>query len=333
MNKFPMVTVLMPVYNGERFLKEAMDSILKQSYADFEFLIIYNNSTDNTLAILESYVDDRIRIIYNQEPKSLAESLNQGIRLAQGKYIARMDCDDISLSNRLESQVAFMEKYSDCAVLGMWANVIDSHNIFSRSIRNIPTNSVDIKSSLIFKCPFVHPTIMFRQKILIDNDLFYDVGYRHDAEDYRLWVKISKHFKLHNLKKIGLKYRKHGENVSTKNSAVIHKNSRAIKLLALQQLNLNITEDLDLRESLIDILNLDVPITLEALKLLDSLLREIKQKKLMSKKWRNFYFWRYCCFAANSGLTCFVKFINSEYFLFHPRALFLLILCIFRKKY
>ena len=109
----PMVTVLMSVYNGEKFLKEAMDSILTQTFTDFEFLIINDGSTDNSVKIIESYNDSRIRLINNEKNLKLIASLNKGISLARGKYIARMDCDDISSPMRLEKEVDFLENSSD----------------------------------------------------------------------------------------------------------------------------------------------------------------------------------------------------------------------------
>ena len=114
----PMVTVLMAVYNGEKFLKEAMESILTQTFTDFEFLIINDGSTDNSVKIIEEFNDPRIRLIHNEKNLKLIASLNKGISLAKGKYIARMDCDDISMPYRLEKEVDFLENSLEYGLVG-----------------------------------------------------------------------------------------------------------------------------------------------------------------------------------------------------------------------
>src|SRR5580698_9685158 len=104
----PKVTVLMPVYNGEKYIKEALESILQQTFIDFEFLIINDGSTDNSVSIIKSFNDNRIRLIHNEKNSGLVYSLNKGIGLSNGEYIARMDCDDVSIPERLEKQVGFL---------------------------------------------------------------------------------------------------------------------------------------------------------------------------------------------------------------------------------
>ena len=124
----PQITVLMPVYNGEKYLRQAVDSILNQTFKDFEFLIINDGSTDKTLAILQEYKNKRVKIINNKKNIGLTKSLNKGLKLAKGKYIARMDADDISLSNRLRKQIDFLDKHNKIGVLGTQMKIINNSN-------------------------------------------------------------------------------------------------------------------------------------------------------------------------------------------------------------
>ena len=126
--KTPKITVLMPVYNGEKYLKESIESILKQTFRDFEFLIINDTSTDESEKIIRSFKDSRIKLIKNEKNIGLTKSLNKGLDLAKGEYMARMDADDISLPKRLEIQVAFMDKNPKIGVIGAWAKVIGESN-------------------------------------------------------------------------------------------------------------------------------------------------------------------------------------------------------------
>jgi len=122
----PKVTVLMPVYNAEKYLKEAIGSILGQSFSDFEFLIINDGSTDSSVKIIKSYDDPRIRFIANEKNLGVIPTLNKGFALAQGEFIARMDADDISLPKRLELQADFMDKHPEAGAIGLTANKEES---------------------------------------------------------------------------------------------------------------------------------------------------------------------------------------------------------------
>ena len=126
----PKITVLMPVYNGEKYLREAIGSILNQTFNDFEFLIINDSSTDSTREIILSYDDTRIRLEDNEKNIGLTHSLNKGLRLAKGKYVARMDADDISLPDRLEKQLAVIENNTDVSIVACWIDIIDKNNTY-----------------------------------------------------------------------------------------------------------------------------------------------------------------------------------------------------------
>lgn len=208
----PRVTVLMPVYNGEKYLREAIESILRQTFTDFEFLIINDGSTDKSVEIIESYKDTRIRLVNNEKNIKLIATLNKGIELARGEYIARMDCDDISLPNRLEKQVVFMDSHPDVGVCGTWAKVIDENGHIKRAIKTLTGKS--IKKLCWRPSPFIHSTVMIRTALLRKNR--YCEDFRH-AEDYELWLRLFDKTTFFNIKDYLLYYRMHTENVSSSN--------------------------------------------------------------------------------------------------------------------
>lgn len=204
----PRVTVLMPVYNGARYLREAIDSILSQTYGDFEFLIINDGSTDESAALVESYTDHRIRLVHNDGNMGLIATLNRGIELSRGEYIARMDCDDISLPLRLAKQVEFMDQHQDVGVCGTWLTMIGR-----KEDAKPPIGHDAIVCRLMFESALLHPTVMLRRGIFFDNSLYYDPGYPH-AEDFELWVRCAKFCKLANIGEVLLYYRIHSDQVS-----------------------------------------------------------------------------------------------------------------------
>ncbi|MGV3216514.1 glycosyltransferase family 2 protein [Clostridium perfringens] len=203
-----IVSVVMSVYNGEKYLKESIESILNQTYKNFEFIIINDGSSDGSERIINEYrkKDSRIKIINNIKNKGLIYSLNKGIEESSGKYIARMDADDIALTNRLEKQVEFMESNPELVMSGTEAYFfIDGLKLIKRKYNAIIDEN-KIKATLIFSSCFVHPTVIMRRDILIDNNLRYKEEYKH-AEDYGLWCEISSKYKVSNLEEPLLKYR------------------------------------------------------------------------------------------------------------------------------
>ena len=146
MTTTPKVTVLMPVYNCEAYVGEAIDSILGQSFTDFEFLIIDDASNDNTVSVIQSFTDSRIRLIEKPRNTGYTNSLNYGLTIAKGEYIARMDGDDISLPERFAKQVTFMDAYPEVVACGTTYSIIGSSEI-----KNVPLNHDDIKVQLLQK--------------------------------------------------------------------------------------------------------------------------------------------------------------------------------------
>ena len=184
----PHVTVLLSVYNGERFLAEAIDSILCQSYKNFEFIIIDDASTDSTAEILKRYEreDSRIKIVTNAVNLRLAASLNKGISLASGELIARMDADDVSLPDRLEKQVAFMQANPNVSVCGTALSVYDSPS----TVWLPPLDNDSIRAMLFFESCLYHPTVIMRKSIFngLDSPYFSSML---PAEDYDLWSRVA----------------------------------------------------------------------------------------------------------------------------------------------
>lgn len=204
----PKVTVLMPVYNGEKYLKESIESILNQSYKHFEFLIIDDASTDCSAEIILNYKDKRIRYIRNEENLKVAATLNKGLKLAKGEYIARMDCDDIALLNRLETQVAFMEAHDEVGVCGSW---FQFYGGFDDRIIKLPVESDLIQARLLFHCVLNHPTVILRKSVLDEYNLIYG---NRTLEDYDLWIRAAKVTKIANIPKVLLKYRIHSNQIT-----------------------------------------------------------------------------------------------------------------------
>ena len=231
----PLVTVLMPVYNGEKYLKEAIESVLNQTFRDFEFLIIDDGSADKSAEIIKSFNDARIRLERNETNLGLIKTLNKGLGLAKGKYIARMDCDDISLPKRLSIQVNFMEKHPEIDVCGSWVKVMGLKQEF---VNKYPQNHEEARAYLLFNTPFAHPSVIIRKEVMEKHKLKYDENYKH-AEDYELWSRIINYAKVSNIPKVLLHYRMHDESVSKKNSSAQAENSNRVRIRLLKEMGIN----------------------------------------------------------------------------------------------
>lgn len=231
----PIVTVLMSVYNGEQYLNEAIDSILKQCFTDFEFIIVDGGSNDRSIQIIDSYSDLRIRLIVPKESRlRLAESLNIGLDLARGKYIARMDADDVSLPERLQTQVEFMEKNKEIGICGTWVQTMGNRD---GHIVEFPVTSDEIKGQMLFTCGFCHPSVMFRKAFLDIKNFRYSERCR-EAEDYEFWVRLSSETEYANIPKVLVKYRISGQQVTSKNRETCLDCGRQIQVNLLKSLGI-----------------------------------------------------------------------------------------------
>ncbi|MFC0771498.1 glycosyltransferase family 2 protein [Terrimonas alba] len=196
----PSVTVLMPVYNAERFLSEAIDSILNQTFADFEFLILDDGSTDSSVKIINSYCDQRIVLVQNETNLGITASLNKGINLARAGLIARMDADDISYPDRLQKQYTYLNEHPDCALVSTLARVITEDK---QTVYIDKTDSNYFYYNLTFCSPIYHPSVMYRKTAVQDVGM-YTVPY---SEDFELFWLLSRRYKIYNLPEVLLDYR------------------------------------------------------------------------------------------------------------------------------
>jgi len=208
----PLVSWLMPVRNGEKTIRRALDSMIDQTYKNYEIIIINDGSTDNTSAILNDYVDKklRIRIWHNEKNLGIANSLNIGLDLCNGDYIARMDADDVSYCDRLEKQVRFMEENPDVDILASQVRVVNI-SAQSEQISDWLDNE-SIKARLLFSCCICHPSVMIRREMLIRNNLRYPDC---EAEDYALWASLISKAGISIFPEPLVEYHIHGDNVCT----------------------------------------------------------------------------------------------------------------------
>jgi glycosyltransferase involved in cell wall biosynthesis len=245
--KRPHVTVLMSVYNSEKYLREAIDSILAQTFNHFEFLIVNDCSSDSSFELMKSYNDSRIRIIKNPTNIGLTRSLNIGISNAKGEYIVRMDADDISCHNRLELLVQYMDNNPDVGICGSWAETIE------KSPRKLTPDCSpeNIRTELFFHNIIIHPSVIIRKSVLEGNHLEYNEKLLF-AQDYDLWVKCSKYTKITNLPEFLLRYRISNTQLSSNRLINQHKSAMDTRVWILRQLGIKVTpEEFDIHAFLI----------------------------------------------------------------------------------
>lgn len=204
MGALPEISVILPVYNAQLFLKEAIDSVLQQSFSNFELIIINDGSTDKSHEIIIGYKDERI--IYREQKNSgLAATLNNAIHLARAEYIARMDNDDVSLPDRFEKQLKFMKEHPQTGLLGTATEIIDENGKTTSRFMQHPCGNVALKLALMFNNPFVHASVMFKKSVFVKaGEYSVDQNY---FEDYNLWSRMARVSNIANLSQRLLKYR------------------------------------------------------------------------------------------------------------------------------
>lgn len=242
-----LISVIMSNYNTpERYLREAIESVLGQTYNNFEFIIVDDCSTDNSLKIIESYSDPRITIIRNDINLGITKSLNKGLAFAKGEFVARMDADDICYENRFEKQIDFLKLNPDCIVCGTWIEQIDEYgeNPNKKTLcRVIPKKDIYSIYLLFGNYPNIaHPSAMFRRKLLIDNNVKYDEAYLL-AQDYKMWVDCNRFGECANVPEVLLKYRVHEKAASQEKRDL--QRSYALKNInaQLKRLDLDLPEE------------------------------------------------------------------------------------------
>ena len=208
----PFISVVMSVYNGEKYLSEAIKSILDQSFSDFEFIIFDDGSTDDSLGIIESFNDTRIKLIKNKTNRGLTKNLIEGLNIAKGKYVARMDADDISLPDRFKTQAEYLEANSDISILG--SSVIFFNDNGYEFIAYQPITNEEIKVHLLFSFTLLHPSVMMRIDDLRRYNLNYNPEFKY-SQDHDLWVRASMRLKLANIHEPLIKMREHTDKITS----------------------------------------------------------------------------------------------------------------------
>ena len=218
----PKVSVILPVYNCEQYIFETVQSVLNQTFADFELLIVDDCSTDKTVAIIKEFNDDRIQLTLKEKNTGYTDSLNYAISIAKGQYIARMDGDDICVSTRFEKQVAFLDANPNIILCGSAIQIIGTNTVLRH-----PSNHEAIKVKLCFGTSFYHPSVMGRVEVFQAN--LYDKKYE-PAEDYDLWTRLAFQGELANLEEVLLLYRVHDNQVSNERKTTQEAHSLWCKL-------------------------------------------------------------------------------------------------------
>jgi len=224
----PSISVVLPVYNVEWFIAEAINSILQQSFHDFELIIINDGSTDRTNEIIYSFIDPRIIISENLKNLGLIYSLNKGIELAKGKFIARIDADDISRPDRFEKQLAFLEQNPDCVAVGSSYLPIDDKAVPVMAPITRPRYPITAEWFMVIGCPIAHPSVMYRTDIARQIG-GYDPQFIH-TEDYEFWTRMIEHGDICSLPEALLLYRVGDQNrISEKYSRLQYETTLKIR--------------------------------------------------------------------------------------------------------
>jgi glycosyltransferase involved in cell wall biosynthesis len=236
---FPLVSFVMPVYNAEKYLNQAIDSVLHQSYENIELVIVNDGSTDSSKDIILSYTDPRVRFFENEFNLGIVYTRNKGLEYAAGKYVATLDSDDIALPERIEKQVDFLEKNQDHAMCGTFYKTIDSNGKFLKDV-NFPSANKDIVTHLLLGNCFCNSTIMARTQLT--KELKYTPGY-DIVEDYELWYRMSRRAKIANLPVYGTLYRVHANSISVAKMNDMFARVKKINNRILTDLNLEFSEE------------------------------------------------------------------------------------------
>jgi glycosyltransferase involved in cell wall biosynthesis len=242
-----LISVIMPVYNSGLYLNAAIESILAQTYTNFEFLIFNDGSTDNCSEIIGSYTDSRIVFYDSNENKGYIHWLNYGLEIAKGELIARMDSDDIAVSTRFEKQVKIFSLFKNIGVCGSWVQPFSGGEKLQKWTYS--ENDSHIKTDLLFENPIAHPSVMMRRS-LFDNFFFkYNPQY-FPAEDYFLWYQLQEVTEFCNIPEVLLYYRMHSKQTSYSSEEQIEPTKKILKLCMLKS-GLSLGNDIKKFEELI----------------------------------------------------------------------------------
>lgn len=300
-----LVSVIMSNYNTpEEYLRASIESILNQTYQNFEFIIVDDCSTDNSLSIIESYTDDRIKIIKNPQNLGITKSLNRALAVARGEFVARMDADDISLETRFAKQVEFLKNHPDHIVCGTGVRLIGDWQTkhTNEYICSIIPDKETYQIQLLFSNypNIVHPTAMFNHNILLKHNITYNENYPL-AQDYRMWVSCSEASECANINEILLKYRVHGKAVSNDKKELQKK--IAIQIIQEQLDKLHVKLDEDYADIHKGFLFNRKPYDIRCKKWIKTLLKQNKKYKIYNQKKMKNILWEKWTEISYFGLT------------------------------
>jgi glycosyltransferase involved in cell wall biosynthesis len=314
----PLVTVFIPVYNREKYILEAVNSILRQTFTNFELIVVDDGSTDNTPKILKSIKDKRLKLFFNKKNMGIPYTRNKGLEISAGKYIALLDSDDIAIPNRLEKQLLFFKKHPDCACVGSFEGVIDENSHLKKTIKCRYTNPDYIHSSLLFFCPISNRSVMAKSSIL--KALKYKESF--DAcQDYDLFVRLFlANYALYNINEILVFRREHLDRITHYKWRISFNKRMEIAKNQLIKLNFKFTEKdlfnhMYLRETHIkrDLFNIDINFIKWAEQWLTKLIiANIKTRLYPGKAFKSLIGkrWRVICFFADKD----IKHLAIKYF-------------------
>lgn len=242
----PQISVIMSVYKEPiPWITQSIDSILNQTFSDFEFLIVDDNPEDEERQeLLRQYQekDERVKIIFNEVNIGLTKSLNKALDHVKGKYIARMDADDISHTNRFQIQYDFMESHPEIDLCGTWGRTIGDISFLSLKIRKMPITNNEIKACLLFKNPFIHSSVMFR-KVIKNKEVRYNENAKR-SQDYMLWYELSlMNATFYNINEVLLDYRLSSLQISSNHNSEQFLISNFIQEQLLKELNCQVKEE------------------------------------------------------------------------------------------
>lgn len=234
-NAKPVISVIVPVFNASRYLQAALESILNQTYKNFELIVIDDGSTDNSYQIAKSLArtDSRLHVFKNKKNLNIIATLNRGVKLTRGQYIARMDADDIALPERLKIQLRYLRTHPETIVVGSNCYTIDQENNFI-GFKRFPLSNKAIKSMIFLINPMQHPTMLINTSLLPKNFSWYNTNLVH-AEDLDLLFRLAKIGRVKNLRKPLLFYRLHLNSKTFKDPRKNYEETKVIRKLAIEK--------------------------------------------------------------------------------------------------
>lgn len=211
----PELSIIMPLYNTEKYVKEAVQSILFQTYRDFELIIVNDASTDNSLQIVKSLKDSRIKIIENEQNKGIVYSRNKGLNAAKGQFIAAFDSDDIAMPEKFSKQIDFLKLNTDFGMVGSWTKMIDEKGNLIKSKWKLTASPKQIPSIMLFRNYFVQSSVVLRREAIPEGG--YSEGF-DVVEDYKMWIDVARKFKVWNIPEYLVNYRVHSLSATQKDT-------------------------------------------------------------------------------------------------------------------